>query len=322
MIRSLSMLVLFFIGIAPLSAQAPPPKVANPGDIHLALGNPSDAKHAADDPNNFLMVKPQFALSYNNKKGTPNWVSYYLKRADMGRAPRPQNAFHPDEDLPKGFHRVFPGDYFYNATALTRGHMCPSSHRNNTEANSKATFVMTNMVPQTEELNGGSWELLERHCRDLCFDDGKEMMIVCGPHGQGGDTARGHMLTVGNGHVIVPKVTWKVILVVDGGGTRGPLARVNAKSRLIAVIMPNTREPNENVPWTKYIVPCSEVETLTGYKFFDTVPAEIIGPLKKKADRAMNGPLDDRTMASASWSPALRRPLPTRTATPTATDEN
>src|SRR4030095_5793293 len=91
----------------------------------------------------------------------------------------------------------------------------------------------------------------------------------------------------GNGHVVVPKVTWKVILVLDGGGTRGPLARVNAKSRLIAVSMPNTREPNENVPWTKYVVTAAEIEKMTGLTFFEKVPAEIMGPLKKKVDQAM-----------------------------------
>lgn len=264
-------------------------QTSQPGDIHIALGNPSKAKHDAADADNYLMIKPQFALSYNNKRGTPNWVSYYLKRSDMGRAPRPQNAFAPDLDLPKGFHRVYPGDYFFNLTALSRGHMCPSSHRNNTEANSRATFVMTNMVPQTEELNGGSWELLESYCRELCFDDNKEMTILCGPYGQGGDTVRGHMLTVGNGRVVVPKLNWKVILVVDGGGTRAPLARVNAKSRCIAVLMPNTREPTENVPWTKFIVSAADIETLTGLTFFDKVAPEIIRPLKKRVDDAKTG---------------------------------
>ena len=62
------------------------------------------------------------------------------------------------------------------------------------------------------------------------------------------------------------------------------MARVNAKSRVIAVNMPNNLLPTENVPWTKYVVSCAEVEKMTGYKFFDRVPAEIIGPLKKKAE--------------------------------------
>lgn len=272
------------------------PTNAAPTSIHLALGNPSQAKADPADRTNFLMIKPQFALSYNDRLGTPNWVSYSLKRADMGRAPRPQS-FAPDVDLPDGFHRVRAGDYFFNATGMTRGHMCPSSHRNNTPANSQATFVMTNMVPQTEELNGGAWEGLERYCRDLCFDEGKEMVIVCGPHGQGGTSHRGKILTVGNGRVIVPKQTWKVVLVFDGGGTRSLLARVNAKSRLIAVVMPNNREPTENVPWTKYIVPAADVESLTGLTFFSSVPADIIDPLKKQSDQARDGDLGSRVLA-------------------------
>ena len=62
---------------------------AAPGDVHLALGNPSAAEADAKNPDleNHLMVKDQFALSYNSKKGTPNWVSYRLKKSDMGRAP-------------------------------------------------------------------------------------------------------------------------------------------------------------------------------------------------------------------------------------------
>src|SRR4051812_20761469 len=96
MTRIFFALFALLMTVATASAQTatapPPPKIpaiaaAHPGDIHLALGNPSQATHDVDnpDPTNFLMMKPQFALSYNNKRGTPNWVSYYLKRVDMGR---------------------------------------------------------------------------------------------------------------------------------------------------------------------------------------------------------------------------------------------
>jgi endonuclease G, mitochondrial len=295
MTRSFAPLIVLLIPLSACAQQTQPgPKAqesqpvaraSEVGDVHLALGNPSAAKHEPQNPDrtNFLMVKDQYALSYNDKKGTPNWVSYRLERKDMGRAAR-SLIFFPDETLPAAFHKVMPGDYYYTKTAMTRGHMCPSGHRNNTEANAKSTYVMTNMVPQTEELNGGSWELLERHCRDLCFDHGKELFIVCGPHGMGGVGAHGQIDTVGHEHVVVPKSCWKVILVVDGGGTRGPLARVNAQTRAIAVVMPNTREPNENVPWERYVVSIADVEALTGYRFFDRVPAEILNVLKKKVD--------------------------------------
>jgi DNA/RNA endonuclease G (NUC1) len=49
--------------------------------VHLALGNPSNA---GKNPDNYLMVKPQYALSYNNSKGTPNWVSWELNKSYLG----------------------------------------------------------------------------------------------------------------------------------------------------------------------------------------------------------------------------------------------
>jgi len=256
---------------------------AKPGEEHLLFGNPSKAQanEKNPDPENYLMIKPQFALSYNSKKGTPNWVSYRLQKTDMGRAMR--GIFHPDPNLPKHFFEVRPFDYHYNATGMTRGHMCPSTHRNNNEHNADATFVMTNMVPQTEELNGGAWELLERYCRELAFRDHKEMYIVCGPHGMGGKTNRGFIKTVGNGHVTVPNSCWKVIVVLDAAG-KDPLAKVNNKTRLIAVNMPNDRTP-DNADWRDYIVRVQEIEQMTGYSFFDNVPAEIINPLKKHLDK-------------------------------------
>ena len=256
------------------------PDKGQPGDIHLVFGNPSQAKHDAKnpDPENYLMVKPQFALSYNSKKGTPNWVSYRLVKADCGRAARP-DAFFPDPDLPKSFFQVKPFDYHFNATGMSRGHMCPNTHRNATETNAKSTFVMTNMVPQTEELNAGAWNELEKECRGGAFD-GQELFIICGPHGQGGTSDKGLIKTVANGKVVVPKSCWKVILIHDKPG-KDPVGRVNKKTQLVGVIMPNDRTP-EKKSWQDYLVPVAEVEKLTGYKFFDQAPAAIIEPLKKQ----------------------------------------
>ncbi len=257
------------------------------GDVHLALGNPSGAVHdpAAPDPSNYLMVKEEFALSYNSKLGTPNWVSYRLHKADMGRAQR-SITFFPDEDLPKRFYAVKPLDYHFSRTGMTRGHMCPSNHRNNTEAHARSTFVMTNMVPQTEELNAGSWNDLEIWCRDRCFKENKELYIVCGPHGTGGTSAKGTFKhTDFEQRIVVPSECWKVLIMLDGAGT-GPAARVNAKSRVIGVRMPNTREPDRTVPWTKYVVSVASIEQLTGLRFFDKAPADVIGALKKKVDSA------------------------------------
>ena len=125
--------------------------------VHLALGMPKDAKADLDnpDPKNHLMVKPLFALSYNSTKGTPNWVSWRLVKEDTGSSERPDNAFHPDPDLPDSLFKVRPAHYDH--TGFDQGHMCPNADRDKTEQDAIATFVMTNMVPQSPVLNRRSW---------------------------------------------------------------------------------------------------------------------------------------------------------------------
>ena len=51
---------------------------APPISIHLTLGNPSNATGSVNNPTNFLMLKSQYALSYNRDRGEPNWVSWHL----------------------------------------------------------------------------------------------------------------------------------------------------------------------------------------------------------------------------------------------------
>ncbi|HJZ58966.1 MAG TPA: DNA/RNA non-specific endonuclease, partial [Gemmataceae bacterium] len=150
--------------------------------LHLTMGNPSGASEAEATPNNFLMRKPYFALSYNNVRGTPNWVSWCLRLSDLGDAPRAE--FFPDPDLPKGFRRATPRDY--TNSGFDRGHLCPRSDRDATKEAATATFVMTNIVPQAPNLNQKGWNDLEVYCRDLVWRKGQTLYIVAGPQGRGG----------------------------------------------------------------------------------------------------------------------------------------
>src|SRR2546427_2335377 len=63
--------------------------------IHLTVGNPSGATDDTGNKDNFLMVKDQYALSFNNTKGGPNWVSWHLQASDIGNENR--GDFHPDD---------------------------------------------------------------------------------------------------------------------------------------------------------------------------------------------------------------------------------
>jgi endonuclease G len=267
-LQAVVLAAIALIGTAAIHAQSP----------DMLFGNPSHATADTTNADNFLMVKPYFALAYNNSKGTPNWVSWRLVDTDIGSAPRVQ--FYPDQDLPRGFRMVTPGDY--TGSGFDRGHMCDHSDRSSTPEASHATFSMSNMIPQSPYVNQKAWAQLEAYCRQLVERGHKHLYIVAGPAGQGGDGKKGPRMQIGRAtQVIVPAKCWKVILVLDGG-LGDDLQKVNANTRLIAVIMPNDMSVGEE--WAGYRVSVRAVEQLTGYTFFDQVPAAVIAPLKTVVD--------------------------------------
>jgi endonuclease G len=242
---------------------------------HLKMGNPSDA---AKDKNNYLMQKDFFALSYNNHNGTPNWVSWRLTDDDLGDAPR--KPFKPDKTLPADFKQIIPKDY--TGGGFDRGHQCPHSDRSASDEMSAATFVMTNMAPQSPELNQKAWAQLEMYCRHLVEDDNKVLYIVCGPHGKGGVGREGAKTSIGGERKIaVPKVCWKAVLVVDKGKD-DDIKKVDKSTRIISVIMPN--DDTVRYDWGKFRCPLGEIEDLTGYKLFSNVPDSVMDELRDVVD--------------------------------------
>jgi endonuclease G, mitochondrial len=240
-----------------------------PTTPHLMLGNPSDARTDLNLPNNYLMIKPQFALSYNRDRGTPNWVSWQLNKTWLGSVPR-QNNFRPDPDLPEGWPKIVTSDY--QGGRYDRGHMTPAADRSNTPEDNAATFVLTNILPQAAENNRGLWEDLESYCRTL-VSQGKELYIISGGAGQKGTLS---------GKVTIPSHVWKVILVLDqpGGGAQS----ITEQTRVIAVDIPNDKSV-ANQDWRQYRTTVDAIESLTGYDFLTQVTPQIQDHLEALVDQ-------------------------------------
>lgn len=234
-------------------------------DDHLVLGNPSGATADVGNPLNYLMIKPQYALSYHRDRGIANWVSWHLDSAWIGNAPR-QDDYRPDTTLPAGWYQVLGTDY--QSSGFDRGHYTPSADRTRSIPDNSATFLMTNMMPQAPDNNQGPWEQLESYCRTL-VGAGNELYIIAGGAGTGGTGSNGGVTTtIANGHVTVPAYTWKVIVVLPVGDNDA--ARVTKSTRTIAVIMPNT-QGIRTVPWRNFRVSINRVEALTGFNFLSNV---------------------------------------------------
>jgi endonuclease G len=247
----------------------PAPRAAPSGNRNLQLGNPSGAVADPNQPTNYLIERPQYVLSYNRDRGTPNWVSWQLTRQDLGEAQR-SNAFVTDTTLPKGWYRVSLDDY--TGSGYDRGHMCPSADRTATQDDNDATFIMTNIVPQAPDNNRNTWEHLESLSRDL-VNQGHVLYIIAGGDGDNGKIAKGK--------VAVPRNTWKIIVVMPKG--ESDITRITADTPVIAVRVPNGLKDKLG-DWDQYRVTVASIEAATGYRFFTNLPPDIQNALKSRID--------------------------------------
>ncbi|MEA2328231.1 MAG: endonuclease mitochondrial, partial [Thermoanaerobaculia bacterium] len=251
-------------------------------NVHLTMGNPSNATTSLLNPNNFLMQKPEMAISYSRDLGRPNWVSWHLTDEWVGSLTR-VDTFRPDPEVPPTWYRVLASDFF--ASGFDRGHMTPNADRDKETSIpiNQATFLMSNMVAQAPDNNQGPWANLENYLRTLLPAD--ELYIVSGPAGTGGTGSNGGTTnTVANGHVTVPSSTWKCALVLPKL-SGDDVARVTASTRTVCVIMPNV-QGIRNDDWHIYLKSVDQVEALSGYDLFSNVPDAIENAIEGGVDGA------------------------------------
>jgi DNA/RNA endonuclease G (NUC1) len=185
----------------------------------LRFGNPTTARTDLltnnTYQNNYLIEKPQYTVSYNGKKNTPNWVSWVLDGSWPGNIKskdRPDE-FAVDPNLNSSFYRVAHKDYNFDSQINyekkgeydlfnlekpaifwpVRGHMSASNDRNRSKKDMYASFLTTNIVPQDSKGNGGAWSGLEGRLQDLARLENEQgqptpykFYISSGVYGAGG----------------------------------------------------------------------------------------------------------------------------------------
>jgi endonuclease G len=220
---------------------------------------------SASNPDDFLIQRTQYTLSYSQTRGTPNWVSYELDARQMQTGADRCNCFTADPLLPAA-KQIFTSDY--TSGGYDRGHMARSADRIQANGDNARTFYLTNIVPQIADLNQGVWAAFENALADSARLAGKAVYIVTGPL-----YIPGKPLTTlkGEGKVAIPDSTWKVALIVPrkSDGTPEGLANLTGWPNIdsvtvLAVMMPNIAGIR-NDPWAKYLRTVDQVEASTGY---------------------------------------------------------
>lgn len=233
--------------------------------VHTSLGVPFD-KDTTDD---YLIIRPQYVVSYSNRLGQPNWVASELNAAWYGEVERYEGNFITDNSLPASFLKIKDGDY--TNSGYDRGHLVRSEERTATVDDNKSTFIMSNVFPQTPDLNRGVWLKLEYECERLCKEENKELFVVAG------GIFHSYKSLNDAGKVTIPDSCFKIVVVLDKGQT---LANVTSSTKVIAVVMPNIAGIRTDV-YSKYLTTVDRIEASTGYDFLnevgDSVENEIEG---------------------------------------------
>lgn len=235
---------------------------------HTAFGIPTDGS-ASDD---HLIRRPQYVVSYNPRRGVANWVAWNLNRTHFGDVPR-SPSFQADPEVPERFPRIVPSDY--TGSGYSRGHLVRSEERTATAEDNAATFLMTNVIPQHQDLNAGPWLELERHLQDAAQRRGREIYLLAG-----GTFAADPPTLRGRGRVQIPETTWKIAVLLPAGAGLTDVRSAD-DVEVIAVEMPNTAGLTGQ-RWTRYGTTVDALEQATGYDFLDRLPDEVEGVVEAR----------------------------------------
>lgn len=197
-----------------------------------------------------LLSHTAYCLSYNKETRCPNWVAWQLTAEHADGEWVRSNDYREDYNVPAP--RATNEDY--RGSSWSRGHMCPAGDCK-WDANAMSeTFLLSNMCPQDKSLNSGLWNRIEMDCRKWAQKYGC-IYIICGPLFYNKEHE-----TIGTNKVVVPEAFFKVILCMQG------------KPKAIGFVVKNNAGTRKK---DQYVNTVDEVERITDYDFFPTLPDSI-----------------------------------------------
>ncbi|NER05435.1 MAG: hypothetical protein F6K17_24000, partial [Okeania sp. SIO3C4] len=257
---------------------------------HLKFGNPSEARaNPSEYRNNFLIERPEYALSYNADNNILNWASWQVNKSWVFPADKDtrfvidNRIFKSDITLPSGFYQVLPKDYKDDSgkknlkleetktdkkgnpvldedgnpqtetVEYAQGHAVPIAHRNRNHRDNLAISLLSNIVPQTEKSNNGVWKGFEGYVRDFVKDTSKQTHNK-EVHVIAGTHGVKDVEFPGRGEgdktsIKIPEYLWQVILVTDRPG-KG-VEDVTENTYTLGLWMPNNNTPDKTSAWRK-----------------------------------------------------------------------
>ncbi len=143
--------------------------------VHCLHGCPAGAPSDND-----LVVREIFTLSSNDRRKFADWVAYRVTRSTIGTSKDLNRGWGSDPSLADE-ETLEPPDYKGASKALDidRGHQAPLATFANT-VYWRDTNLLSNITPQSKDLNQGPWRHLEEAVRDAAYRL-REVFVITGP---------------------------------------------------------------------------------------------------------------------------------------------
>ena len=230
--------------------------------LFLALPSSAQDNQWAPAHQGTPLLNLDYIVDFNPQRGVAHWVAYDLLPAETLGETNRKSSFKRDNRVVRS-----PVHEDYTHSGFDRGHLKPAADSKSSSERMAASFLMTNVAPQTPQLNRGSWKQLEETTRKWAHELGN-VYVVCGP----GLESLGQLA---KGNVEVPSTFWKAVL------------RTSPDTACIAFIMPN--QGTKLTPFPSYRVAVDSLEATIGIDLFPQLPDAVESRIEAEVDSPWSG---------------------------------
>lgn len=198
-----------------------------------------------------------YTVLFDTENSIPYWIAYPMHPIYLDGGNR-TNEWAYDPLIPSIYQPNVVDRSFPDPT-LDRGHMLASGDRSASRNLNRTTFYVTNIVPQDQSMNRGTWSVLENKVRDWCQASAYDTLyVVTGSILPPGEDII-YVLDNSNKDIAKPKYMYKALLKQE---------KSSKKWHSIAFKMENN---NSGVPYTSSVMSVAALEEETGFTFFPSL---------------------------------------------------
>lgn len=214
--------------------------------------------------------KRNYSMLYDASARLALWVAYPLCSEYMGSGRT--DAWGYDPKIPDRYEPVL--ERGWSDRDYDRGHQIPSGSRNANTSLNVQTFYFTNMTAQVSEFNQGLWAELENRVRGYCSVC-DTLYVVTGPVFDSDDPADWTYTEDNAGNLVaVPDGYFKVLLRYS----------ISPASYYSVGFLYGNRDYGRSNPEREDLRSVSEIESLTGIKFFNNLPQDLSAAVKSQLE--------------------------------------